>query len=365
MSRRKFIKKTLILLISLTLIFTLAACNEEEELVQEVKVEKEIPEYVLVREERHEENGEISGLVEYEYDDRGNVTRITYKNGDGEVIENKEYKYNEKGLKVERNITKVVEDTSKYRWRSGSYDLEELDEERIIRENMYETLGKSTYKYNSRNQLILYEKYNSNGEKVEWISFEYHRNGNMKCRKRDTIGGFKKTTEYNRDGKWTKVVSYFPYNGSKKIEIAKYDRDGNWINYSIKKYNNKGKVTSVRITNKEYDNKGNMIRHICKLNGELFSKYDFEYDKNGNLIKEIKYYKTGKIEWIREYRYDERGNMIYRIEKRGDGSVYNKVEINYTYDKNNNLIKVQGKDLLYNETHGWIEYKYEKLGKEG
>ncbi|MTI62193.1 MAG: hypothetical protein FH762_19785 [Firmicutes bacterium] len=364
MSRRKFIKKTLSLLISLTLIFTLAACNEEEELVQEVKVEKEMPEYVLVREERHEENGEISGLVEYEYDDRGNVTRITYKNGDGEVIENKEYKYNEKGLKVERNITKVVEDTSKYRWRSGSYDLEELDEERIIRENMHEALGKSTYKYNSRNQLILYEKYNSNGEKVEWISFEYHRNGNMKCRKRDTIGGFKKTTEYNKDGKWTKIVSYLPFNGSKEVEIAKYDRDGNEVMSIEKRYNKRGENTKTRTFEMEYDDSGNMIKHIYKVDGKLKGIFESEYDEFGNRIKWINH-EYGEIQWIREYKYDKKRNMIYRVEKRGDGSIYNKVEINYTYDKNNNLIKVQGKDLLYNETHGWIEYNYKKLGKEG
>ncbi|MTI62191.1 MAG: hypothetical protein FH762_19775 [Firmicutes bacterium] len=347
MSRRKFIKKSLILLISLTLIFTLAACNGEEELIQEVKVEKEIPEYVLVKETikegvRESGVGEISGSAEYEYDNRGNVTKITYKNGDGEVIENKEYKYNEKGLKVERNITKVVEDGSKYGWRSWSYDLEELNKDRIIKENMHEALGKSTYKYNSRNQLILYERYNFKGEKVEWINFEYHRNGNMKCRKMETFGGAKKTTEYNRDGKWTKVVSYSPCYGNKRVEIAKYDRNGNEVKSIKREYNKKGKLISTRIFKKEYDNNGNMIKHST----------ESEYDEFENRIKWISKDKNGKTEWMKEYEYNKNGKIKSFIEKDEEGYIYTDSKFEYKYDENGNLIEDDFKVYKYKKLRG-------------
>ncbi|AZO95793.1 hypothetical protein [Halocella sp. SP3-1] len=356
MSRNKFIKKTLVLLISLTLMFTLAACNKEEELMQEVKVEKEIPEYVLVKETIKEgvrnNQGPISGSVEYEYDDRGNVTRITYKNGDGEVIENKEYKYNEKGLKVERNITKVVEDTSKYRWRSGSYDIKELNKDRIIKENMHEALGKSIYKYNFSNQLILYERYNIKGEKVEWINFEYHRNGDMKCRKRDTIGGFKKTTEYNRDGKWTKVVSYFPFNGSKRVQIAKYGKDGNRIENIKKDYNKKGKSTLFSHYKMVYDETGNMIKFIDIDDGKSYTIYDLEYDEKGNLIKEINYYNSGDIHWIKEYEYDEKGKKISFVKKNAEGNIRINSKYNYKYDENGNLVEDDFQIYEYEKLNG-------------
>ena len=344
------------MLLSVVLVVAANGCMNDQQPVQSQQQNKKekIPEYVLTKEIRKNGDGEVKNTVEYNYDDKGHLLEVIYKNSKGEIIEHKKYKYNDQGLKVKRNILEVVEPMNKHRWMSGSYDLSELNKERVVHEDMYMIKGTSKYKYNSQNQLVYFEKRNKEGKKVKWIKFKYYDNGNMKLEHIKRSNGYEEKYYYNKDGKWIKQIK--KYDGNMKIEKALRDNYGN--TKKIVKIRNGKKVLETKYKNK-YDNEGNLVRTIIK------DKYDtliFEYNKEGKKTKYVSKYPDGDIVTWREYKYNEKGKQILWIGKDSEGNIISKCKTKYKYDKHGNLVKVQGVDLLdENQNDGWVEYEYKKI----
>jgi hypothetical protein len=111
----------------------------------------------------------------------------------------------------------------------------------------------------------------------------------------------------------------------------------------------------------EYDSQGNLIReiHYDVTNDQYGGNLEYEYDSQGNLIKDINYYNDNHS--VKEY--DSMGNEIKFIVYNEDGSIAGEreYELEYVYDSKGNLAKcyeVSSKDnkyLIY-------EYEYDNLG---
>jgi hypothetical protein len=344
---RKTSKVLFLLLLICTLLFIVTACQDNK---QQVIKSEEIPEYVLTKEIGKDGDGEVYRISEYSYDEWGNVVKIEHKNGQGEVIENKEYQYNEQGLKVKRKIIKVVKSTGDYRWRSGTYDREELDEKRKVRETLYLTKGETTYHYNNDNQLVYYEKINESGKKINWIDFEYHDNGNLKFKHFQTNRGSAKKNYYNKDRKLVKQIDFGPYFGDEKIEKFFYDEEGNRIKIITKTIDKSGDIIDLYSSKYKYDKQGNKEKLEFYEEGKYDGGHNYKYDDKGNKIENVKLNKNGEIEWVEKYKYDDKGDRSYYLKKTGEGEIIFESRYNYEYDKNGNLIK-----------DDFAEYEYKKL----
>jgi len=64
-----------------------------------------------------------------------------------------------------------------------------------------------------------------------------------------------------------------------------------------------------------------------------------KYDDQGNEIEDIELNKDQEVEKIRKYKYDGKGDKTYYLEKTGDGEIMIESRYNYEYDENGNLIK--------------------------
>jgi hypothetical protein len=107
-------------------------------------------------------------------------------------------------------------------------------------------------------------------------------------------------------------------------------------NYSFGKPEKKGiEISSVR-----YNSNGNKIEETTynQNDGTIFSKINYRYDQDGNLIEEVTTKGDAKTKTI--YRYDSTGNKKEMVSYKQDGTVDRKGI--YLYDGNNNIIESLG-----------------------
>lgn len=128
-----------------------------------------------------------------------------------------------------------------------------------------------------------------------------------------------------------------------KTEYA-YDDNGNMIKeevYCRDEEEGETEYTFYRTTERKYDENNRLVEELLKNNRGEVSHYSYEYDENGNMILEIRYfsYDNGEtIKWHFEdtYTYDENGNCIEFYETR-NGEPW--VRYSYAYDELNRLIE--------------------------
>ncbi len=370
--------KILILLLSFILLFTITACdlnNQKQETAkpedssQNQKITKpikqEIPDYVLTKEVFKDETGEVYGTVKYDYDDKGNLLQVDYINKQGEVIERKKYKYNQYGLKTKRIVTKLVENADDYGWRNTSRDKLELDKERVVMDAMSTyTEGVADYEYNSNGQLTYYEERNKEGEKVRWIKVKYYENGNQKFRQEWRKTDYEEKKYFNQQGELKREVTEDGEYVKEKKRF--YDNSGNCVKeIKTKKKRNKPDNIVAKTTYKnKYNNQGKKSKQIVRdiflgVKTNLYRKY--KYDKKGNLKKVITKNKQGDIEEIRRYKYDNLGNRVLLIlDDKNSNTAGFKTETSYKYDKAGNIISAISKDSE-GEVEKNKDYYYKKL----
>lgn len=96
----------------------------------------------------------------------------------------------------------------------------------------------------------------------------------------------------------------------------------------------KGSV-GVKDSGYEYDEKGNIVRQTMDYDGAL-SVYDYTYDKNNHMIK-AEYSEGGVVVFVHEYTYDENENRlseVYSVE----GTV--QYEVTFAYDDKGNNVQM-------------------------
>lgn len=184
----------------------------------------------------------------------------------------------------------------------------------------YRTSEKTNYTYNSNHQLSNIAKYGSYADmvskKVGTVTYTYYEYNTRKCEEiRYT---------YNDDSNIT----------SEKLYRYKYDDDKNWISYLAQnktyEYNSDGYLQYVKLYND-----GNLVSAI---------KYDYIYDENNCLIKQIIYKGTITNNNISSYEKYQEINI---------NSYYNNLIGNSSNDtlngsnQSDNLTGNSGNDILY------------------
>ena len=176
----------------------------------------------------------------------------------------------------------------------------------------YNEYGSSTrYYFNKKGQLVSYQTYSSDGNKVKEIMFEYTDDGKLKTMKSDeslsvftqlpnnvlqetvtiNISGIKagETYLYTYDNKGNLLSkerkAKGSYEGINYKELYEYDSAGRLL---VKKYDLAYMKNRKNSFGGNYNEKDNM---------EVY-----QYDTNGQLIKHTQYDTDGKIELIEDYK---------------------------------------------------------------
>ena len=198
------------------------------------------------------------------------------------------------------------------------------------------------------------------------ITYDYYSNGllykEIVYQNSDDLIGYY-TYEYDEKGNLLKKTHYDSDDNPTLTEAFEYDSYGNRISpgYEIDKNGNVIKRPSYdpltesygdTIMTYTYDEAGNLIRYatISSNDGSSLGYTDYEYDSNGNLIKESRYDADGSLKSTKDYEYDSAGRLIKDIEYKTDGSLIEKNTKDY--DKAGNIIKetTYGPDEFGDET---------------
>ena len=326
--------------------------------------------------------GENKKLLEYRYDENGNISEATGNNGTSI------YKYDNSGniLKYTDTFGKTIDYT--YDERGNLSKLEVVgepptvytydSEDRIIsvtygdnKTVSYEYVGNTTITHLPDNKTIV-EKYNDSGELVEKtytddagniiykVSLEYDSEDRISKKyvvlskdnkeadtKVSTFTDKDNSTDLSNDneGMPTEETSI-----SDSVDNAITDTTGfTNIEYQYS-YTDKSQLKSESITGDigtkdisyTYDNAGNRISETIKT-GDKEEVTTFTYDESNRLIKKQSPKKTTT------YSYDKNGNRIFAV---SDGEKFS-----YTYDINDNLTGIKKNDVTI------FEATYDAMGE--
>ena len=242
-----------------------------------------------------------------------------------------------------------------------------------------------------------YSKSFAEEESVFWVTYQYDEKGN-KVREDypndDTYSDYTLfDNEYDADGNLVRVTTYIHYisegfNGG--FTSDEYDEEGKMIygilqtpggdvyssEYEYDEHNNLIQVLTY-LNNEfisseayEYDSQGNRISSTSQSTGSfaLFDydhKYDNEYDSFGNLVKVKSYTYSGEDlvdSSVEAYEYDQDGNRIK--ETRFDSTGHMTGYLERRYDEYGNLMREDSYDQVGGILHS-DEYTYVKLSKNG
>ncbi len=236
----------------------------------------------------------------FEYDIHGNKTReIDYDEYNNIEYEYKyENKYNKDNVLIEKITYYNGTKSSHHKFNDNGYIISSInyDEYGNIDE---ESTYKYKYEYDNEGRMIHAIANYENGDFYNEIKHEYYSNGNLKL-----------TLSYNENGKVTYKNEQYS-NGNIKLNVE-YDDDGQ-VKYK-REYNEKGDLTT-------YFSKGTFDDKFY-FNSDRFK---YEYDSNGNVIKEINYHfiysddVTEENGYETEYKYDENGILKSSTEYDNDG----------------------------------------------
>ena len=125
-----------------------------------------------------------------------------------------------------------------------------------------------------------------------------------------------------------------------------------------------GKVKTCRDGNTfiAFNENGHLIeRRTYILDGNMFFKATYDYDKSGNKIEEVDSNQEGNNKKVRiTFKYDDKGNVIANNYIKDNDSISNKNSWVYKYDANGNMIQEKRFDEKGNLTFMKIIFYNEK-----
>jgi len=175
--------------------------------------------------------------------------------------------------------------------------------------------------------------------------------------------------EYRYDDRFDKYLDQLNYKEN-RLEVVKYSFEG-----TVLKRSN----TRIVITNKEnplfyikevyqYNKKGNLIEWAnYKMDNSLISRYQYQYDKKGRLVGDMFYGTDNKQKWKALYKYNK---WDYIIEKTiyKFGKIFSRYY--FEYDVHGNMVKEKHFELSDESDSlvlSWIneyQYIYWRYGEE-
>ncbi len=293
----------------------------------------------------YNEEGGIRHLAEFRYDGNGKQTERKYidYDSDGNItnFSHEAQVYDENGKEIE-NISYDehgnIKEKTKYEYDSNGKNIEETDydkDDKIVRqvEIEYDAAGRKTKWecYDEHGKCSIQRIY-TRDERGKLIQYDEYHNGytTKEEYERDENGNIIKSIHYDSDGNITKIYEYEYDQMGREIKCVKYDDDETvayWHEYEYDEGGNEVKSRSYNSTGnfeyctveRKYDENGRKIYYCHKDNDIITEKQENEYDKDGNIIKEIwtSYDSdTGQkqSQTIDEYTYDDNGNRIGYVE---------------------------------------------------
>jgi hypothetical protein len=217
-----------------------------------------------------------------------------------------------------------------------------------------------------------------NGNIIEQSNF---RNGKLYTKnylkKDDSLNLTEKKT-FNSENKMTEKLSYeYLYDNFGKMKnVKKFNFQGDLITNSNYKYLSSGLIiTSINFNQdgqetgkwiKEYDNQGNIIENVKYFSHGNTLRVTFKYDNHGNMIERNKYNLDGELREKSIYVYNKKGLKIEENQLEGNGELIDKALTKY--DKYGNQIertffyiigksesKTSYKYQLFDKNNNWIK----------
>ena len=296
------------------------------------------------------------GQMEYDYDDKRNVKRVRMSSGQIIDIEYNSYsqitkvenKFTGKSIKYEYdsrgNNTKVIDynnDVTTYTYDSNDNLLSEENKGKKI-----------SYRYSSYNDLLEITMPNGLKKKIEYGIY------NNTVKNISTKNNLTETNEYTYTSNLSieKIIPaddiYYKYYYDSKNRIYSIDKDSLHVEnytYDFKKNNYETALVSKKLVN------GKVIRYSYNSCYNLYKlvidgtnyNYDYTYDDNDRLIE----VKDHNLDKNRTYEYDDSDNVT--LNKLTDST--SSVKTTYKYDNQN---KVQRKTILDGNERRTYDYEY-------
>ena len=246
---------------------------------------------------------------EYFYDSNWNILKEVNYNASGEVYNQTEYEYVGEKLMTELSTQysndkykteyEYYEDgTLKSQTYYSAYDGEPFIQDSITLYS-YDELGNKMESQYFNDTLSWITVYDKNNNKIQYESYIYGELSESYECKYDQYENITYSLQKNSFGETEVTNSY------------EYDKDGNVI--SMQEYIDIGNGPYLNLEYKhEYDSYGKEIRYTSyyyndtELTNKHFDKTrsaEYEYDINGNLIKETWYYRDSTVWYRTEYEY--------------------------------------------------------------
>ena len=279
-------KKLLAFLLVFCMVFALAGCGAEKEGQGEntgAKAKKHEKAWLVSKVTVIEEDGMPTNYVSEEntYDDNGNLLEHVTYSTENEMKDKTEYQYDKNGYLIEKTETR-----SDGSWYNYKYTNDKNGN--VIKESSGDTPA-TEYTYDSKNRETSMAEYDSNGRKVRWSTTTYTADGNH-------------STEVSY---WTLYFDDMPYAvdpiTTKSTSETDYNSEGRVTRLAIRTETEGKNDNSATegVTTCKYNEHGDEIRCTSTQNGstDWVIDYDYEYDENGNHVKEtchtVRYY-TGE-----------------------------------------------------------------------
>jgi len=178
------------------------------------------------------------------------------------------------------------------------------------------------------------------GEVYQCYGYEYDTAGNL----------IKKELEYGSSEGGPSIIKY------------EYDEMGNMVKCLYGGNDINGSFQVWTQESYEYDMAGNLLSKMLYYQGDSEvglepseQRYEYEYEDNGKLVREISFDSSGnKTSWI-ESGYDEMGNEIKNIFYDANGNITSRTE--FEYDEMGNVVKAIYYNISGNITN-LMEYTY-------
>ena len=183
----------------------------------------------------------------------------------------------------------------------------------------------------------------------------------------DSMGNLRRRNGYDaRTGEsWYQIFSYDEL--SRETGVTGYDASGNQVNHAdvvydengnrIKDYTGTQGSVDIYPRTCEYDEAGNLIRrnHYHNSDGSLSFYMRFEYDDQGNQVKQSYYTPDDVLTRYEVLDYDPNGNCIGSSEYDADGLMTGSYTV-YQYDHDNRIIRCDR--YTDNELSTYTVYEY-------
>ncbi|TCK93197.1 RHS repeat-associated protein [Natranaerovirga hydrolytica] len=314
-------------------------------------------------------------MTRYQYDEKGNLIKTVdsrYANEPIETAAGKVYVYDQNDRLIEAGIyeageTKVL---ALYNYDGRGNLIKRVNSLGYNEQNPNQSIGE-TFTYNAIDEIKTYQTAQNNKQNVQ-TPYIYHYDGNGRVLSESNPLGYTIKTEYDLLGQVVQIthpnqgITTYQYDLSGRRSIKETDSLGyttQWINnqwdeteQQIQPDNGKVSVT--------YTPEGN-IKSQTHSSG---SQEIYEYDLVGNIILQKRLIDETDTEYIYKqttHTYDVRDLLIESVvvELRENKTSQEetlwdiKEKIEYTYDKNQNLIEVKGPGQQK------TQYEYDPMGQ--